>query len=107
MLRALGRQTGLARFAGTELLHGPAAASDANLDRVVRRTTDSIYHPVGTARMGRDALAVVDPATMGVHGISGLSVADASIMLRIVGGNTSAAPILIGALGAEKIDAAL
>ena len=57
--------------------------------------------------MGRDAPAVVDPATMGVHGISGLSVADASIMPRIVGGNTSAAPILIAALGAGKIDAAL
>jgi len=74
---------------------------------LARRTADSIYHPAGTARMGRDAPAVVDPATMGVHGISGLSVADASIMPRIVGGNTSAAPILIAALGAGKIDAAL
>ncbi|SDE49179.1 GMC oxidoreductase [Salipiger thiooxidans] len=107
MLRALCRQPGLARVAGTELLPGPAAASDADLDRFARRTTDSIYHPLGTATMGRDALAVVDPATMGGHGISGLSVADASVMPRIVGGNTSAAPILIGALGAGKIDAAL
>lgn len=107
MLRALCRQPGLARVAGTELLPGPATASDADLDRLARRTADSIYHPVGTAKMGRDALAVVDPATMGVHGISGLSVADASIMPRIVGGNTSAAPILIGTLGAGKIDAAL
>ncbi|MBN8186104.1 GMC family oxidoreductase N-terminal domain-containing protein [Salipiger thiooxidans] len=107
MLRALCRQPGLARFVGAELRPGPAAASDADLDRVVRQTADSIYHPVGTARMGRDALAVVDPATMGVHGISGLSVADASVMPRIVGGNTNAASILIGALGAEKIAAVL
>ena len=107
MLRALCRQPGLARFSGAELRPGPAAAGDADLDRVVRQTADSIYHPVGTARMGRDALAVVDSATMGVHGISGLSVADASVMPRIVGGNTNAASILIGALGAEKIAAAL
>ncbi|EEX13592.1 alcohol dehydrogenase (acceptor) [Citreicella sp. SE45] len=79
MLRALCRHPGLARVAGTELLPGPAATR-------WRWST---------------------PRPWACTGISGLSVADASIMPRIVGGNTNAAPILIAALGAEKIDAAL
>ncbi|MGR3376209.1 GMC family oxidoreductase [Salipiger abyssi] len=106
-LRDLCRQPALARFAGAELRPGPAVTSDAELDAVVRATADSIYHPVGTARMGRDALSVTDPETMGVHGVAGLSVADASVMPRITGGNTNAPSIVIGALGAEKIAARL
>ncbi len=107
MLRELCRQPAIARFAGEELRPGPSVTTDAALDAVVRATADSIYHPVGTAKMGTDPLAVVDPETMGVHGVSGLSVADASVMPRIVGGNTNAPAILIGALGAERIAAAL
>jgi choline dehydrogenase len=107
MLRELCKQPAMAGFTGEELRPGPGVTSDAQLDAVVRATADSIYHPVGTAKMGTDPLAVVDPATMGVHGVAGLSVADASVMPRIVGGNTNAPSIVIGALGAEKIAAGL
>lgn len=102
MLRELCRQPALAAFAGEELRPG----AGADLDAVVRATADSIYHPVGTAKMGRGAMAVTDPATMEVHGVPGLHVADASVMPRITSGNTNAPSILIGALGAEKIAAA-
>lgn len=102
-LRELCRQPSLAAIAGEELRPGPGKVSDADLDGVVRATADSIYHPVGTARMGTDGQAVVDPATMGVHGIEGVSVADASVMPRIVGGNTNAPAVMIGMLGGRKI----
>lgn len=107
MLRDLCRQPSLAAITGEELRPGPGVTSDADLDAVVRATADSIYHPVGTARMGLDDLSVVDPATMAVHGVAGLSVADASVMPRIPSGNTNAPSILIGAMAAKRIAAAL
>ncbi|WP_425053061.1 GMC family oxidoreductase [Psychromarinibacter sp. S121] len=106
-LRELCQQPALATIAGEELRPGPAKTSDADLDAVVRATADSIYHPVGTAKMGTDGMAVVNPATMAVHGVEGLSVADASVMPRIVSGNTNAPSVLIGAMGGEKIATAL
>ena len=107
MLRELCRQPSLAAITGEELRPGPSKTSDAELDAVVRATADSIYHPVGTARMGTDDTSVVDPATMAVKGVEGLSIADASIMPRITSGNTNAPSILIGALAARKIAATL
>ncbi|MDF0596514.1 GMC family oxidoreductase [Psychromarinibacter halotolerans] len=106
-LRELCRQPALAAITGDELRPGPGKTTDADLDAVVRATADSIYHPVGTAKMGTDPMAVVDPATMAVHGVEGLSVADASVMPRIVSGNTNAPSVLIGAMGADRIAAAL
>ena len=107
MLRDLCRQPSLAAITGDELRPGPAVTTNADLDAVVRATADSIYHPVGTARMGTDDMAVVDPTNLAVRGVDGLSVADASIMPRITSGNTNAPSMIIGSLGAGKIAARL
>ena len=68
--------------------------SDDALIARIRRRADTIYHPVGSCRMGRDGMAVVD-ASLRVHGVEGLSVVDASVMPTIVGGNTNAPAIMI------------
>lgn len=70
-------------------------ADDAALEDRIRSRADTIYHPVGTARMGSDGDAVCDPR-LRVRGVSGLYVADASVMPRLVSGNTNAPTILIG-----------
>jgi choline dehydrogenase len=82
----------------------PAAADDSDeaLERYIRRTSSTVWHPVGTAKMGHDRLAVVDDR-LRVHGLTGLRVADASIMPEIVSGNTNAPCIMIGEKAAEMV----
>lgn len=95
-----------------EILEGPALSpyrqsemfgvhdgmSDEEWERHIRARADTIYHPVGTCKMGIDDLAVVD-SSLKVHGLEGLRVVDASVMPTLIGGNTNAPTIMI----AEKI----
>ncbi len=77
---------------------------DAALDDLIRSRADTVYHPVGTCRMGSDADAVVDPQ-LKVNGLEGLWIADASVMPKIVSGNTNAPSIMIGERCADFIKA--
>jgi choline dehydrogenase len=85
-----------------EHLPGPEADSDEALMSYARGYATTVFHPCGTCKMGSDAKAVVD-ARLKVHGISGLRVADASIMPVITSGNTNAPTIMIGEKAADMI----
>ena len=92
----------LARFAPSERLPGLERQSDADLRHAARDLGTTIFHPVGTCRMGRDELAVVDDR-LRVRGVDGLRVIDASVMPRIVSGNTNAPTVMIAEQGASFI----
>lgn len=98
--RTLAAQKALAPFVSHEIDPGPEVMSDDALLAFVRERGSTIYHPVGTCRMGQatDPMAVTDPQGR-VHGVEGLRVVDASLMPRLVSGNTNAPTIMI----AEKI----
>jgi choline dehydrogenase len=93
-----------APFRGPEVLPGDGVTARKDVEEVVRRKAETIYHPVGTCRMGIDAGAVVDPQ-LRVRGVDGLRVADASVMPRLIGGNTNAPVIMIAEKAAEWIAA--
>jgi len=92
--REIFSQAALASFISEEILPGQDVQSDEDLMEFIRRKAESIYHPIGTCKMGNDPLAVVDQK-LKVHGISGLAVVDASIMPTLVSGNTNAPAIMI------------
>lgn len=91
------------RAYATEGIHLPARPfGDRELDGHIRRSLETLYHPVGTCRMGNDGMAVVDDR-LRVHGVSGLRVADASVMPTIPSGNTNAASIMIGEKASDML----
>jgi choline dehydrogenase-like flavoprotein len=102
IMRNILNQPAMARFGARELSRSADAKTDAEIEAFIRGQSDSIYHPVGTCRMGQDKLAVVDDQ-LRVHGIDGLRVIDASIMPRIVGGNTNAPTIMIAEKASDLI----
>ncbi|TGR94990.1 GMC oxidoreductase, partial [Mesorhizobium sp. M1C.F.Ca.ET.188.01.1.1] len=78
----------------------------AELMSHIRARADTIYHPAGTCKMGIDDMAVVDPE-LRVHGMQALRVVDASVMPRLIGGNTNAPTIMIAEKAADMIRAAV
>ncbi|GBL58071.1 choline dehydrogenase [Pseudomonas citronellolis] len=104
MTREIIGQAPMARF-GLRDIYSKDLHSDEQLIELLRKRTDTIYHPVGTCKMGRDEMAVVDDR-LRVRGIEGLRVIDASIMPTLVGGNTNAASIMIAERGAEWVASA-
>lgn len=92
-------------YRGGEIVPGREVQSDDEIRQFIRRAAETIYHPVGTCKMGGDALAVVD-ASLRVHGLAGLRVVDAAIMPLLVGGNTNAPTVMIAEKAADMIKAA-
>ena len=102
LMRKFAAMPAMAKFAGEELLPGAASDSDDALVDYARSTGNSVYHPVGTCRMGADAGAVVD-ARLRVRGVSRLRVADASVMPWVTSGNTNAPTAMIAERAAAWI----
>jgi choline dehydrogenase len=104
LARRLAHAKSFDQFRGEELHPGAAMTSDAEIAEFLRNELETLYHPVGTCKMGVDGLAVVD-AQLRVRGIEGLRVVDASIMPRVPAGNTNAPVIMIAEKAAEMIRA--
>ena len=102
LMRKFAAMPAMAKFADEELLPGAASDSDEALVDYARSTGNSVYHPVGTCRMGADPGAVVD-ARLRVHGVARLRVADASVMPWVTSGNTNAPTAMIAERAAAWI----
>ncbi len=105
LARRIVAQPPFAPHLGAELAPGPEAVSDGALDAFIRTTVGTLFHPVGTCAMGTGPEAVVDPATLRVHGIWGLRVVDASVMPTLVSGNTVAATYCLAEKAADLVKA--
>ena len=100
--RTILSQPAFDRYRGKETAPGRHVNSDEDLAAYVREAAGTVFHPVGTARMGNDPLAVVDER-LRVHGIEGLRVADASVMPTIPSGNTNAPTMMVAEKAADMI----
>lgn len=100
--REIMRQKSLARYVMREVLPGPSLATDDELFDYACRSAKTDHHPVGTCRMGHDAMAVVTP-DLKLRGIKNLRVCDASIMPRVPSSNTNAPTVMVGEKGADLI----
>jgi choline dehydrogenase len=94
LTREVFAQAAFDAYRGPELMPGAHVQKDEQIDAFIRRTAETIYHPVGSAKMGKGADAVVD-AQLRVYGVDGLRVVDASVMPDLVSGNTNAPTIMI------------
>jgi choline dehydrogenase len=100
--RRVAAAPALARFQPQEYKPGLAVQSDTELLHYARELCTTVFHPVGTCRMGQDATAVVDER-LRVRGLEGLRVVDCSIMPTLTSGNTNAPAMMIGEKGADMI----
>ena len=106
LAREIANTAPLTELLGEEVTPGPETKSDDDIRAAIRSKCNTIFHPVGTCKMGTDPLAVVDYA-LAVHGLRGLSVVDASVMPSIIGGNTNAPTIMIAEKAADLLLAAV
>jgi choline dehydrogenase len=102
MAREIFASVPLKPYVGPEYAPANNPRSDAEIEAFVRSNAETIYHPVGTCKMGVDAMAVVDPS-LKVRGLEGLRVVDASVMPAVVSGNTNAPTIMIAEKAADMI----
>lgn len=102
LARRMMRTRAMTPFNAGEVMPGEPIQSDEDLRDFVRNNVFTIWHPVGTCKMGRDRLAVVDPQ-LRVRGVRGLRVADASIMPTIPSSNPNAACFMIGEKAADLV----
>lgn len=100
--RQILQQQAFDRFRGEEIVPGLETQSNEDIYTFIRNTAESLYHPVGTCKMGNDSMSVVN-SKLQVHGLKGLRVVDASIMPNIIGGNTNAPTIMIAEKAADTI----
>jgi choline dehydrogenase-like flavoprotein len=77
--------------------------SDEEILAYLRAEALTVYHPIGTCKMGTDPMAVTDPQTLLVRGMDNLRVADASVMPTLIGGNTNAPSMMIGQMAASMM----
>ena len=105
IMREILRQPALAALGGRETRATADAQSDLHIEQLIRDRADTVYHPVGTCRMGTGPLDVVDH-TLRVHGVQNLRVVDASIMPSVVSGNTNAPTIMVAEKAADLVKAA-
>ncbi|HCA5984525.1 TPA: GMC family oxidoreductase [Pseudomonas aeruginosa] len=109
LVRKLAASRSFARHLKGELVPGPQVSSRGQIEAWIRANLGTVFHPVGTCKMGHDQLAVVDDQLavvddqLRVHGLQGLRVADASIMPTLITGNTNAPAIMIGEKAADLI----
>jgi choline dehydrogenase len=104
LTRRIASAPALAKFSPVEFSAGAGARTDDELLEAARNTAGTVYHPVGTCKMGQDPMAVVDER-LRVRGVAGLRVVDASIMPNLVSGNTNAPTIMIAEKAADLIKA--
>ena len=102
MTRDVFRQPAMAHFVEEELAPSSRLQSDDEIDAYIRESAATCYHPAGTARMGTDAMSVLDNE-MRVHGVEGLRVVDASAMPQIVSGNTNAPVTMMAEKAADMV----
>ena len=102
LTRNIARQPALADYITSEYLPGPDYVTDDELAEQAGNISTTIFHPVGTAKMGSDRMAVVDH-NLSVHGLSGLRIADASVMPTITSGNTNSPTLMIAEKAADLI----
>ncbi len=102
LARKMAETTRLGEYIIEENLPGSAIQSDDEIEQYFKENGGSVSHQIGTCKMGSDPMAVVD-SELRVHGVEGLRVVDASVMPKLISGNTNAATIMIGEKGADMV----